>query len=46
MDSNLVDEIWERPKKHAEIFVHEEWAAKPASQKIAWIQNKIKEHKG
>lgn len=46
MDHNLIDEIWERPKKHADIFVHEEWAAKTAKEKIAWVQDKIKELKG
>jgi hypothetical protein len=32
MEENIVDELWEnRPKVHADIYVHEEWAGIPAT---------------
>lgn len=47
MDHNIVDEIWEnRPNCHADIFVHESWAAKPAADKIRWVQSKITKSEG
>jgi hypothetical protein len=43
MSENLVDAIWEnRPKSHADIFVHEEWAGRTATEKIKWVQDKIR----